>query len=115
MRAGSLVGALLVGALLLLVTGNDPWTSTARSSTPASARPLAFSQTLVQTTPLVLTALATSSSIALRLYSIGMDGQLIIGAVGASGRRAEARRERAVAVAICPRAPPGCSAGWRGH
>ncbi len=82
---GSLVGALAVGALLLLVTGSDPWTAYSTILDSSFGSPAAFSQTLVQTTPLILTALATIVVYRLRLWSIGMDGQLIIGAVCASG------------------------------
>ena len=82
---GSLAGALAVGALLLLVTGSDPWTAYGTILDSSFGSPAAFSQTLVQTTPLILTALATIVVYRLRLWSIGMDGQLIIGAVCASG------------------------------
>jgi simple sugar transport system permease protein len=83
--AGSLVGAMLVGALLLALTGYDP-VGVYRDIYDASfASPLAFSQTLVQTTPLILTACAAAIAYRVRLYTIGADGQLMIGAVVASG------------------------------
>lgn len=112
---GSLAGALAVGALLLLVTGSDPWTAYSTILDSSFGSPAAFSQTLVQTTPLILTALATIVVYRLRLWSIGMDGQLIIGAVCASGVALQFEQTRPRRSRSWLPSPPGYSAGWRGH
>ncbi len=83
--AASLAGAFLIGALLLAVTGYDP-ISVYRDVYDASfGSALSFSQTLVQSTPIILTACAAAIAYRVRLYTIGADGQLMIGAVVASG------------------------------
>jgi ABC-type uncharacterized transport system permease subunit len=89
LRAGvlavSLLGSALLGAVLLASTGFDPvevYRETFHASFGSSQ---AFSQTLVQTTPIVLTAVAAAVAYRVRLYTIGADGQLLIGAVAASG------------------------------
>jgi simple sugar transport system permease protein len=82
---GSLVAALLAGALLLAATGSNPLSVYQEIVTASVGTPLAFSQTLVQTTPLLLTGLATVVVFRMRIFSIGADGQLLVGAVLASG------------------------------
>jgi simple sugar transport system permease protein len=82
---GSIVAALLAGALLLAATGSDPLSVYQEIVTASVGTPLAFSQTLVQTTPLLLTGLATVVVFRMRIFSIGADGQLLVGAVLASG------------------------------
>jgi simple sugar transport system permease protein len=82
---GSLLVALIFGAVLLAVTGYSP-SSVYRTIFDASFGSAdAFSQTLVQTTPLILTALAAAVAYRAQLYTIGADGQLYIGAIVASG------------------------------
>ncbi|HEX4804934.1 MAG TPA: ABC transporter permease [Conexibacter sp.] len=83
--AGSVLAALLVGALVLLVLGEDPW-ATYRSMYDSSlGSSLVFSQTLVRAAPLVLTAAAAAVAYRMRVYTIGQDGQLIAGAIVSSG------------------------------
>jgi general nucleoside transport system permease protein len=83
--AGSLVGAALVGALLLAITGYDAVAVYQEIYDASFGTPLSFSQTLVQTTPIVLTACAAAIAYRVKLYTIGADGQLLVGAVVASG------------------------------
>jgi ABC-type uncharacterized transport system permease subunit len=81
----SSLGALLIGAVMLLAGGHDPlgvYNSILESGFGSG---LAFSQTLVSAAPLVLTAAATVVAFRSRIYSIGMDGQLIAGAIASSG------------------------------
>jgi len=83
--AGSLLGALLVGAALLAATGYsalDVYDTMVMSSFGSS---LAFSQTIIATTPLILTSLAAAVAFRMRLYTIGADGQVVLGAICASG------------------------------
>jgi ABC-type uncharacterized transport system permease subunit len=82
---GSIVGALLVGAILIEATGGDAWNAYKEIVSSSFGSHLALSQTLELTTPLVLTALATVVCYRFGLWSIGMDGQLILGAIFASG------------------------------
>ena len=83
--AGSVLAALVVGAILLAGLGNDP-IETYRSMVDSSlGSPLALSQTLVRAAPLILTAAAAAIAFQMRIYTIGQDGQLIVGAIAASG------------------------------
>ncbi|HEX5147050.1 MAG TPA: ABC transporter permease [Conexibacter sp.] len=83
--AGSLLAALIVGALLLLALGEDP-VAVYRSMVDSSfGSSLAFSQTLVGAAPIVLTAASVSVAYRMRLFTIGQDGQLVAGAIAASG------------------------------
>ncbi|HEX5147327.1 MAG TPA: ABC transporter permease [Conexibacter sp.] len=81
----SVLGALLVGAVLIGASGHDPLQVYRSILDSGFGSSLAFSQTLVSTAPLVLTAAATVAVFRSRIYSIGMDGQLIAGAIAASG------------------------------
>ena len=81
----SILGALLLGAALLLATGNPPLSVYRQIVDASVGSSLALSQTLEQTTPLILTGLAATVAFRLRVYNIGQDGQLIVGAVCASG------------------------------
>lgn len=83
--AGSLLAAALVGALVLLALGEDPLAVYESMVDSSFGSPLAFSQTLVRSAPIVLTAAAVAVAYRMRLYSIGQDGQLIVGAIAASG------------------------------
>src|SRR3954468_23242740 len=99
----TLIFAFLIGGLVVLITGHDPiatykaifngtglnwffpWTS-AEDRTVAA---LNLQQTLIQTTPLILTGLAVAFAFRCGLFNIGGQGQYFIGSfvavwVGAS-------------------------------
>ncbi len=98
-RAGAVVGsvlaALIVGALLLLALGKDPWATYQSMYDSSLGNALVFSQTLVRAAPLVLTAAASCVAYRMRIYTIGQDGQLVLGAIASSG----------IALAIGPHLP----------
>jgi general nucleoside transport system permease protein len=87
--------AFFVGGLVMLVTGSDPiatyeaiWKGTGLQWifpwTTGSDRTLAASnlqQTLILTTPLILTGLAVAFAFRAGLFNIGGNGQFIVGAV----------------------------------
>ncbi|MEA2330536.1 MAG: ral nucleoside transport system permease protein [Thermoleophilaceae bacterium] len=83
--AGSVLGALLVAAALLAASGNAPLSVYESMVDSSFGTPLAFSQTLIQATPLILTSLAAAVAYRMRIWTIGADGQFLIGAVAASG------------------------------
>ena len=56
---------------------------TGRWRWPASARWFALSETLTRATPLILTGLAVAVAFRARLWNIGAEGQLYLGAVAA--------------------------------
>jgi ABC-type uncharacterized transport system permease subunit len=82
---GSLVAALLAIAVVLVATGHDPWSTYRRLFDAAFLADGALSNTLVSATPLAFTGLAAAVAFRMRLFNIGAEGQLYLGAIGASG------------------------------
>ena len=82
---GVLCGAILAGALLLLVTGFEPIPSLRLMITGGIRSELALRRTLILATPLILTGLAAALSFKMVIWNIGAEGQLYFGAIGASG------------------------------
>jgi simple sugar transport system permease protein len=82
---GSLAAAFSAAAVVLLVAGNDPLATYARLFDRGFFAPGALGNTLVTTTPILLTGLAAAVAFRMRLWNIGAEGQLYMGAVGASG------------------------------
>jgi len=84
LASSALVG-LLLGSLPLVISGSNPGEAYLEvvNSVFGSAR--SFQETLRATTPLILTALAAAVAFRMRLYTIGAEGQLYIGAIAASG------------------------------
>ena len=83
--AGSLVAVAILSALILLLTGHDPIATWARLLDGGFFAPGAMSETLVTATPLLLTGLAAAAAFRMQTWNIGAEGQLYLGAIGASG------------------------------
>jgi ABC-type uncharacterized transport system permease subunit len=83
--AGSLVAAIVLGAVVLLVTGHDPLHAYRRLFDTAFVGKDSLSETLVAGTPLLLTGLAAAVAFRMSLWNVGAEGQLYCGAIGASG------------------------------
>src|SRR2546425_6714730 len=83
--AGSLVAAAILSGLILLVTGHDPVATWSRLLDRGFFAQGAMSATLVTATPLLLTGLAAAAAFRMQTWNIGAEGQLYLGAVGASG------------------------------
>jgi ABC-type uncharacterized transport system permease subunit len=81
----ALVVALGLGALILLAFGNSPVEAyrTMFESSMKGWRP--FTRTLTYATPLILTGLAAAIAFRMKVYNIGAEGQLFVGAIVASG------------------------------
>ena len=81
---GSVALGLAVGALLLRLAGHDPVASYAAMVRGAVGSRFAIGETLVRAAPLA--AIGVGVSIALRagVFTIGSEGQLVMGAVGAT-------------------------------
>ncbi|MDE0169869.1 MAG: ABC transporter permease [bacterium] len=82
---GSVMAAFLVGAAVLLVTGHNPVDTYIRLFERGFLSENALSSTLRSATPLVFTGLAAAAAFRMRLWNIGGEGQLYMGAIGASG------------------------------
>ncbi len=81
----SVLLALAVGAVFLLLTGHNPLVVYRVMVQASFASTFGFADTLASATPLILTGLAALVSFRVKLWNIGAEGQLYIGAVLASG------------------------------
>ena len=81
----SLVAAALVGAVIIVISGNSPIDAyqTMLDSSVAGWRPI--TRTLLLATPLILTGLAAAVAFRMKIWNIGAEGQLYMGAIAASG------------------------------
>ncbi len=77
--------ALLVGAGLLSVIGANPWVVYRRMAELAYGSAFGWSDTTIKATPLILAALGVSIAFRMRLWNIGAEGQLYLGAFMATG------------------------------
>lgn len=78
------VVALIVTALVLLVAGQDPLDAYGEMVDAAFGSKAAFSETLTAATPLIFTGLAAAVAFRMRIWNIGGEGQLFVGAVSAA-------------------------------
>jgi ABC-type uncharacterized transport system permease subunit len=83
--AGSLVAAAILSSIILLLTGHDPVGTWGRLLDSGFFAEGAMSATLISATPLLLTGLAAAAAFRMQTWNIGAEGQLYLGAVGASG------------------------------
>lgn len=80
----SLIAALFVGGLVLAAAGNNPFEAY-RTMFDASLNGWSsITRTLTLGTPLILTGLAAAVAFRMRVYNIGAEGQLYMGAVAGS-------------------------------
>lgn len=77
--------ALVVGAGLLSLTGSDPWLVYRRMAELAFGSAYGWSDTTIKATPLILAGLGVSVAFRMRLWNIGAEGQLFLGAFMATG------------------------------
>lgn len=80
----SVVLAMIMAGIVLAATGHNPLSTYNHIIQASITQPGAFSQTLVSMTPLMFTGLAAALAFRMRLWNIGGEGQLYIGAIGAS-------------------------------
>jgi general nucleoside transport system permease protein len=79
--AGSLVFAFFASGLVLLATGHDPLKSYREIFDAAFLNTGSIGQTVVAATPLAFTGLAAAAAFRMRLFNIGGEGQLYVGAI----------------------------------
>ena len=87
-RAGvpltSLLVALAIGAVILSLTGADPFEAYRTMFDASVNGSAAIERTLAYATPLVLTGLAAAIAFRTKAYNIGAEGQLFLGAIAGS-------------------------------
>lgn len=81
----SLLLAALIVALVLAITGHDPFAAYGQMYDAAFLARGGMSSTFVYATPLVFTGLCAAFAFRMRAWNIGGEGQLYLGAIGASG------------------------------
>lgn len=80
----SIVIALLIGAVIMLLTGDNPIPAYAALIRGAVGSPTAIGRTILNATPLIFTGLAVAIAFRAGLFNIGGEGQLYIGAITAA-------------------------------
>jgi ABC-type uncharacterized transport system permease subunit len=109
---GSLVFAFVAAGIVLLATGHDPLSTYRQLFNAAFLQPGSLSQTLTQATPLAFTGLAAAVAFRMRLFNIGGEGQLYIGAITAAAAGLYFGRSGGASVfAIFAMVVAGCAGG----
>ncbi|MFN2224944.1 MAG: ABC transporter permease subunit, partial [Anaerolineae bacterium] len=91
---GAIVVALILGGIVLAIVGGNPLRAYAHIAQASVGSVGVFSDTLVKATPIILTGLACTVAFRMKLWNIGAEGQLFVGAFAAS------------AVVLTPLLPP---------
>lgn len=78
---GSVVFAFLVAALVLLATAHDPISTYRQLFDAAFLQKQSIDQTLIVATPLAFMGLAAAAAFRMKLYNIGAEGQMYLGAI----------------------------------
>ena len=80
----AVLAALAIGALLILLAGKSPLTAYRALFRSAFGNRNAWAETLVKMTPLLLAGMGTAVSLRARIFNIGAEGQIFMGALGAA-------------------------------
>jgi simple sugar transport system permease protein len=81
----SLILAAIIAGIVLLVSGHDPFDTYRQIYEASFTSAGALTATFVYATPLLFTGLGVAIAFRMRVWNIGGEGQLYMGAVGASG------------------------------
>jgi general nucleoside transport system permease protein len=81
---GAVVVALILGGIIISMIGGNPLAIYAHITRASFGSLGVLSDTLVKATPIIFTALACSIAFRMKLWNIGVEGQFIMGAFGAS-------------------------------
>lgn len=112
----ALTGALVVFALFIALRGEDPVAALSAVWESAAGDSNAIGETLVRAAPLLLGALAVVVPARAGLFNIGGEGQLIMGAVGATGmsQLLDGAVPTAATLVLMAAAGAAAGAGWAG-
>ena len=81
----SLILAAIIAGIVLAVSGHDPIATYQQIYAASFTSDGALTATFIYATPLLFTGLAVAVAFRMRVWNIGGEGQLYMGAVGASG------------------------------
>ena len=77
----SVVFAFFLAGIVLLATGHDPLSTYRQLFNAAFLETGSINQTLISATPLAFTGLAAAAAFRMKLFNIGAEGQLFMGAI----------------------------------
>jgi len=80
----SILLAFLIGGIVILLLGKDPVAAYGALVKGAFGTPVAFTVSLSKAVPLILTGLAVAVAMKTRVFNIGAEGQLLMGAFAAA-------------------------------
>ena len=83
-RAAAFVAAILIGAVIFLLIGNNPVSAYGTILTGSLGKKTAIRQTVRIAIPLLGTALAIAPCFKMKFWNIGAEGQITAGAIGAA-------------------------------
>ena len=83
-RLGSILVALLIGSLVILITGNNPFVAYKTMVVGSLGKVTAIRQTVKIAIPLLGCALAIAPCFKMRFWNIGAEGQITAGAIAAT-------------------------------
>jgi ABC-type uncharacterized transport system permease subunit len=109
---GSLLVAFVVAGIVLAATGIDPLSSYRRLFDAAFLQTGSLGQTLISATPLAFTGLAAAAAFRMKLWNIGAEGQMYMGAItGAAAALYLGGRGGPSAFVIAATVVAGCAGG----
>jgi ABC-type uncharacterized transport system permease subunit len=82
--AVTLALALIVGAVIMLLSGKDPWNAYRVLTESALGNGRALANTLLAATPLIFTGMATVVAFRAGVFNVGVEGSLYLGAFAAA-------------------------------
>jgi general nucleoside transport system permease protein len=80
----AIVLSLIIGAVIVIVTGDNPVAAYAALFQGAVGSPTAIGRTILNATPLIFTGLAVAIAFRAGLFNIGGEGQVFVGAIAAA-------------------------------
>ncbi len=90
----SLVLAAIIAGIVLAVSGHNPISTYQQIYAASFTSAGALTATFIYATPLLFTGLGVAVAFRMRVWNIGAEGQLYMGAVGASGVGLRSERGR---------------------
>ncbi len=106
--------ALIVGAVIMQVSGKDAWNAYSVLFQSALGSGRAIANTLLAATPLILTGLATVIAFRAGIFNVGVEGSLYIGAFAAAWVGPCSNCSSAAASCSGGSAPCRVASGWAG-
>ncbi len=105
-----LVGALLVGAAVLAISGRDPISTYHLYATQAFGSWSGIANTFAAATPILLTGVGTALAFRAGFFNVGLEGAVYTGALGTAWAGAEWTALPGPLLAVCARY---FARGWR--